>query len=222
MSEFEKLIGELEAEQEQLAKSMSAEAEGGDAGAGEGAEVEGDEDGDAGAGGEGADGGEGDEDGDAGAGEEEDGYMGKAFDVTLPNGDKMKAYDGSRAVAVLLEQNERLAKAQAATTKLLKSLGAQNKKLVEQVKSANDKADELKKSLDAIGDQGRGRRSAVVIMPNKENGDGEGLQPREFMAKAMSLYQEGKLTSDQITMAEAAIGSGRQVPESIVRAVVGA
>jgi hypothetical protein len=48
------------------------------------------------------------------------------------------------------------------------------------------------------------------------------MTPREFMAKAMDLFREGRLSSDQITQAEVAIGAGRPVPHPISQIVAGA
>lgn len=230
-SKFDKLVEEGEA----LLKAMTA----GDAPAADGAKgakgAEGDEKIEAMA----AEGGEGGEaavaaaaadastDGasgaDDGAGDEE--QLGKSFEVVLPGGEKVQAVDGGALVKTLLDQNKALLKSQQITTQVLVGIKKTNDALTEANKKQGEQIGELKKSLDAIATKPAGRKSVVNVHDAGKGGEGgeqKGMEPREFMAKALQAQVAGRITAHDVARAENYIGKGMQVPDDLVRRVVGA
>lgn len=202
MSKFDELLGELET----LAKAQPAEdgdekivaaaAEGGGQGVGE---PDGDEDGE----------GAGDGDGDEGK------TMSKSFEVTLPDGSKVQAQDGTALVKALQDRIEGtetvMAKALEAAVGLIKSQGEQIAALSSKVK--------------ALSSEGKGRKAVLTVVEKpsatlaKSTAD-EGMKPEEFMAKALDAQKLGRITGIEVATAEAYLNRGQPVPASIIERVV--
>lgn len=195
MSKFDELLGELET----LAKAQPAE-DGDDkivaAAAEGGGQVEGEEKGD---GGEGAD------------------PMAKSFEVTLADGTKVQAQDGTALVKALQDRLE------ATETTMAKALET----AIGLIKSQGEQLVALKGKVASLSSEGKGRK-AVLTVTSKPSAAGEtmaksqqteGVTPEEFMAKALDAQKLGRLTGLEVSVAEAHLNRGQQVPAEIVRKV---
>lgn len=213
---FEKLLEELDAIQT-LAKSDPVDADDGDdAGIAEAA-AEG-EDGDEGYaepdGDEGIEG-EGDGDGDEG--------MAKSFSLKLEDGTEVDAIDGTELVKSLIDrfdaQEDTLSKALGGIVDLIKSNTETMRSQAALIKS-------LQGDVKRLGGEGRGRKTVVSVAekPVAETlakSEPEGMNANEFMAKALSAQQAGKITGLDVSVAETSLNKGLPVPTSIVRRVLG-
>jgi hypothetical protein len=142
----------------------------------------------------------------------------KAFDVTLPDGTEAQAIDGDALIksftgqlqAMRTEHQQALtqiATALSRSTKLIKSLREQNQTLATQVT--------------ALGQSGRGRKSAITVHEKPMVGadpmaKAEGISPRELMAKALAAQQSGRLTGSQVAEIDAYAARGLAIPESLL------
>lgn len=197
MSKFDELLGELET----LAKAQPAE-NGDDkivaAAAEGGGQVDGDKDKD---------------DKDDGMG---DNPMAKSFEVTLADGTKVQAQDGTELVKALHERIDStettMAKALETAIGLIKSQGEQIAALGGKVK--------------ALSGEGKGRKAVLTVTEKPAAGgllaksqEPEGITPEQFMAKALDAQKLGRLTGLEVSVAEAHLNRGQQVPAEIVRKV---
>ncbi len=229
MSEFTALIDDLNSvlssEEETLAKAMKPDADD----AADDAKIKAAADGDADDDGEpdsedATDDYDHDEpDGDEGEGEDGDGDgdeapLTKAFSVTLPDGREADAIDGdaliksftSQVQALRTEQEQamtQMAEALSRSTKLIKSLREQNEVLASQVR--------------AIGQSGRGRKSALNVHERPMVGDehlqkSDVLTPATLMTKALHAQQAGRLTGTQVAEIDAYMARGLPVPETLL------
>lgn len=201
MSKFDELLGELET----LAKAqpagegddkiVAAAAEGGGQGTGEeeseGGDVEGEAEGEG---------------------------MAKSFEVTLADGTKVQAQDGTALLKALEgrvdETESTMAKALGVAVDLIKSQGAQ--------------IAALKASVKAISSEGKGRKAVLSVADKPVAGTlaksegADAISPDQFMAKALDAQKAGRLTGLDVSTAEACLNRGQQVPANIVSAVLGA
>lgn len=201
MSKFDELLGELET----LAKAQPAE-NGDDkivaAAAEGGGQVEGDEN----------------EDKSDGEGEGVGGNpMAKSFEVTLADGTKVQAQDGTELVKALQERIDStetvMAKALETAVSLIKSQG-------EQIAALGGK-------IKALSSEGKGRKAVLTVAEKPTVGGGtmaksqqaDGITPEEFMAKALDAQKMGRLTGLEVAVAEASLNRGQGVPAEIVRKV---
>ena len=222
MSDFEKLLGELDALQTananvpDLLKAAPAAAA---AGAAEGDEgkAEGD---DAGAG-------DGDDDkniaanGDAAgadAGAEGDDDMTKSFRILDADGNEIDGIDGTEMLKALAGRVD------ATDSMLSKAFGG----LMTLVKSQSEAITALVAKVDTLGGQGRGRKTVVAIVDKPDlskalengNDDDKGMSPGEFMAKALEAQKGGKITGQDVAMAEGYLNRGMEVPPRLVARVL--
>lgn len=161
---------------------------------------------------------DGDEDGGMGDGDGDEPPLTKAFDVTLPDGTEAQAIDGDALIksftgqmrALRAEHRQaltQLATAVSRSTKLIKSLREQNQRLVSQVS--------------ALGQAGRGRKSALNVHEKTLVGTdplakAEGISPATLMAKALSAQKAGRLTGTQVAELDAYVARGIPVPETLL------
>lgn len=207
---FEKLLSDLAqatTEQEALSKALPADdgtddkkiqAAAEEGGSGDGKSAEGDAD-------------------NKGDGDDKDKPMAKSFKVTMPDGTEVDAEDGTELVKALnqrLDANEaELGKAFAGVIGLLKGQAEMIKSLSEQVKK--------------LGGEGRGRKAMVTISEKKDvttplakSEAKDGLTGEQFMAKAMSAQKEGRINGFQVSLAEACLNKGQEIPADIVQRVL--
>lgn len=221
MSDFDKLLEELtqlEGETETMAKALEV-------GDDEGADETDSKIHDAAA--AGAEAGEGDEpgavDGDGELEEEEDAGddegMAKSFMLQLEDGTEVEAYDGTELLKSLRTEldktKERAARIEAkAADSLEKALGLV-KKQTQMIKS-------LQEQVQRIGSQGRGRRAVVSVA----DGGGEAMKKSqevpagEFMAKALSAQQAGRITGLDVARMESYLNKGMAIPQDLVDKVL--
>ncbi|HET8550865.1 MAG TPA: hypothetical protein VFM97_00125 [Gammaproteobacteria bacterium] len=160
---------------------------------------------------------------------EDDEPLGKSFTVTLENGDEVEAMDGTELVKSLMARVEgfdgQLAKALGVTVDNVKALKAELKAAGERAAKQDELIKSLQDSVDKIGDAGRGRKTTVSVHEKPAGNGGEpqpeGVEPKEFMAKAMEQFNAGKLTGQNISSIEAHINRGLAPPADLVRKVIG-
>lgn len=209
MSDFEKLLGELEAlssEQETLAKAMSESADDADdekikAAAEEGMGEAEDEKS------------EGEAEGDDK--DEDDAPMAKSFQVTMPDGSVVEAQDGTALVKSL---RDRLDATEQSMTKALEQASTLIKGQTDLIKS-------LQSQVQKLAGAGRGRKAVVSVAEKPApagmaKSETPGISGEEFMAKAIGAMKAGRLTGMQVSIAEACLNRGQAVPADIIASVL--
>ena len=146
----------------------------------------------------------------------EGGKMAKSFEVTLADGTKVQAQDGTELVKALqerLETNETvMAKALETAVALIKSQG--------------ERIEALSGKLAAIGGEGKGRKAVLTVVekpagtPMAKSTTEEGMKPEEFMAKALDAQKLGRITGIEVATAEAYLNRGQPVPANIIASVL--
>lgn len=195
MNEFEQLLAELDT----LAKAGPVgNDEGGDdkriqqaADDSEHAEPDGDEDG------EYDDGDEDNEDED----EDEDETLGKSLSVTLPDGTKAEAYDGTMLVKSLIERHDQH------RDLMLKSLqGA-----VLAITRLNKTVERLQGQVAKLSKSGSGRRSTLVLRDKEIDGHLAKAMPEQsdIMTKANSAFSDGRISAVQLNTLDIAHRRGQ-------------
>ena len=209
MSQFEKLLGEiadLGAEQEAMTKALPAD-DGKDEENIQAAAAEGGLDGDA------------DDEGgkpDGDADDEGNAPMAKSFELTLEDGTRLVAQDGTEIVKSLqarVEQNEeQMSKALGSAVELIKGQSALIKSLSERVAK--------------LSGEGRGRKTVVSVVEKPGPGastmaksEPAGLSPEQFFVKALDAQKAGRISGTEIAVAEACLNRGEAIPASIVQRV---
>jgi hypothetical protein len=147
--------------------------------------------------------------------------MGKSF-MYDDEGNRIEVMDATEMVKSLtlrLEQSESGAeKAIGLAVGLLKSQAADLQTQGEMIKSLSDQ-------VAALSSQGRGRAS-VVTMAEKPGvtqmakaQEPAGLNPQEFMAKALDAQKQGRISGRDVSVAEGYLQKGLAVPADIVNRV---
>lgn len=161
-----------------------------------------------------------DVDADADNDEDEDEMLGKSFDVTLANGEKREAIDGTKMV---LSMMKRLDGTEADMSKALTLAVGTMQKMQKALTAQGALIKSLQGDLERIGGQGRGRKAVLSIMEKASAKDGDddkaGVAPGEFMAKALAAQKAGRLTGSDVALAESRLNRGLPVPDRIVTAV---
>lgn len=209
MSQFEKLLGEiadLGAEQEAMTKALPAD-DGKDEENIQAAAAEGGLDGDA------------DDEGGKPDGDDDDegnATMAKSFELTLEDGTRLVAQDGTEIVKSLrarVEQNEeQMSKALGSAVELIKGQSALIKSLSERVAK--------------LSGEGRGRKTVVSVVEKPGPGastmaksEPAGMSPDQFFVKALDAQKAGRISGTEIAVAEACLNRGEAIPASIVQRV---
>lgn len=212
MSQFEQLLGELQAENEAMAKALPADdgkddakiqAAAGDGG-GEGGGDDDDEDDEAG-----------------GAGGETP--MGKSMTLTDADGNPVEAIDGTELVKSLMDEigslkgqvgthETTMAKALESTLGVVKSQGALIKSLIARV--------------DALSGQGRGRKTVVAVTEKVASGalaksqQEDGVTPAEFLAKSEAAFNAQKISGLEFTTIDVSLRSNVAIDPALVSKVL--
>jgi len=146
--------------------------------------------------------------------------LNKSLKVTLEDGTVVEAEDGTeliKALTVRLDTTEgTFVKALTSAVTLIKSQG-------ELLKAQGQKIETLTKSIETLGGQGRGRKTVVSIhdpQSGAKEAQQEGITPTEFMTKALSACRAGKITGNELSIAEGSINRGLQVSPEIVQKVL--
>lgn len=145
-----------------------------------------------------------------GEGEDDEKPMGKSFELELENGEKVEAFDATELLKSMMGRQD--AQETALTKALEITLGT--------VKTQGDMIKSLQDQVTKLSNAGRGRKTAVTLHEKaaptmaKSHGE-EGVSPNEFMAKALVLQEQGKLSGLEVARAEAYINRGEEIPVDI-------
>ena len=216
MSQFDKLLGELDtltAEQADMSKALpsddgkddakiqaAAEDGGGEAGAEGGAEED--------------------------EGDENDEPMGKSLgEVTLPDGTKAEAVDGTELVKSLIEQiGEIKTGAEATETKMAKALeGA-----VGLIKSQGEMIKSLTESVKKLSNEGRGRKTVLTISEKPgttdtlKKSDEQGMSAQDFMAKSNAAFDARQISGKELTVIDVSLRTGVAIEPALIQKVLAA
>lgn len=206
-NDFSALLDELDT----MSKAMTADGDKGDkkikkaakdgAAAGDG-EVEGE-----------------DEDEVEGEGEGDGEAFGKAFEVTLRDGTKVQAFDGTEMMKALHSENVALKGANDALNGSVTQLGAGLTQAVALIKGQGEMIKSLQETVGKLGGQGTGRRAIVNVHEKTAVGGGAGGDnkptARDVMQKAQTLFSEGKMSGGDYARIEAHQGRGVICPPDI-------
>lgn len=221
MSDFEKLLGELDAlgtETEEMKKALEAGADQGDeqiqAAAAAGGEGEGEEgkkpEGDEAAAAAAA----------AAAGEdEEDELMGKSFMIEMEDGSKVEAFDGTQMMKSLQAQvtaaNQRYTEMESRSTQALEKATGLLKQQGEMLKSLQTTVQELQNA-------GRGRKAVITMADSGAQAlqKSEQMTGPQFMAKALTAQGKGLVTGADVARMESYLNRGIAIPQDLVDRVL--
>jgi len=215
MSQFDKLLGELNtltAEQADMTKALPADDGKDDAKIQAAAEDGGGEEGAQ----DGADEDEGDENNEP---------MGKSLgEVTLPDGTKAEAVDGTELVKSLIEQiGEIKTGAEATETKMAKALeGA-----VGLIKSQGEMIKSLTESVKKLSNEGRGRKTVLTVTekPAAETmakSDSQGMTAEEFMVKSNAAFDARQISGKELTVIDVSLRTGVAIEPALIQKVLAA
>ena len=148
-------------------------------------------------------------------GDEGDEKFTKALSVTLPSGEMVEAYDGTRLVKALSAQMssaqdemrgslDQVHQALEKTTALLKSLVGDNEALRAQV--------------DSLASAGRGRKSSLSVHDKPATSAPAPAAPgrKELLAKCLVAQQAGRISGHDVATAENALNKGMELPAYLV------
>lgn len=144
--------------------------------------------------------------------------MAKALRVTLADGTEAEAFDADELLKSFT------ARLDAGDANLIKALGP----IAGLLKAQNDTIVNLATLVKSMGNQGAGRKTVLTVVEKpattvalaKSTPTEEGLTPDEFMTKAMSMCEAGKLSGNDVAMAESSLNSGKPIPAHIVTRVM--
>ncbi len=162
---------------------------------------------------------------------DDDETMGKSFTVTLEDGTKLKALEGTALVKSLMnEMSSQKSTLEKALGLAVDNMKAFSEKLTTQsktLKSQGKLIKALQSDLEKFGNQGKGRKTVISVHEKrspdefrKSHDQKDGLSRQEFMAKALTAQREGKVTGLELSKAESYLNRGLEVPEDIVRKVI--
>jgi hypothetical protein len=147
--------------------------------------------------------------------------MAKSLKVTLADGSEAEAFDAGEMLKSFTTRLD------AVDANLLKALGP----IAGLLKAQNETIVNLATMVKSLGKQGAGRKTVVTLVEKpaagatstltKSDPAGEGMTPEDFMTKAMSMCEAGKLSGNDVALAESSINSGKPIPPSIVTRVMG-
>ena len=147
------------------------------------------------------------------------GALTKSFRFSLDDGQEVEAFDATDLVKSLQSDLSSLRG---------ESLGVMTQAF-ELIKAQTAEIAALKRQVTDLGAAGRGRRSVLTVTEKsatvelaKAQTPGEaGLTKGEFFAKAASAQRSGRLSAQDISLAEAYSSKGMPIPERIVARVMG-
>ena len=211
MSQFEKLMADLAqagADQEVLTKALPAD-DGKDDKNIQAAAAEGGSDDGADASGAAA-----------GDNDEDDKPMAKSFKFTLEDGTEVEAQDGMEMVKALSDRVTAVESDKESLTKALESTVAVIRGYAPLIKSLQDQ-------IAKLGGEGRGRKAVVSVVEKPSAGEStmaksqpEGMSHELFFAKAFEAQKAGRISGQEIAIAEAYLNKGQSIPEQIVARVM--
>lgn len=144
--------------------------------------------------------------------------MAKSFEVTLADGTKVQAEDGTELVKSL---TARLDKSEADMAKVAGAVVALVKGQAALIKSLGDQVTKLSNA-------GRGRKTVVTVTEKKDGGeplaksDGAGMTVETFLAKSQSAFDAKKITGVELTTIDVAARMGVPVDPGLISKVLSA
>jgi len=221
-SEFEKLAAELEV----LAKAQPVTEEDKVLAAAKEAGVDTDQVGDADDTNPDADA---DADGDHGPdgdGDEDDEVLGKSFQVVGADGAPVKAYDATDLIKSLNDRIGGLESEKAEDAERREHLGKSLESIADLLKAQSEQIDTLQKAMVNMNKQGVGRKAVLTVNEKPDTTmaksvQSDGLDGKEFMAKAMGALKSGRISAMDVSIAEGSLNRGIPIREDIVSRVMG-
>lgn len=142
--------------------------------------------------------------------EGEEAPMGKSFDLTLDDGTKVEAFDATELLKALGARQD------GVETALTKALTI----TVDTIKTQGDMIKSLQADVTRLANAGRGRKTAVTLVDKVDpaslaKSEPTGMSPGEFMAKALTLQEQGKLSGLDVARAESYLNRGIEIPADI-------
>lgn len=146
----------------------------------------------------------------AAKGEGDEAPMGKSFDLTLDDGTKVEAFDATELLKALGARQDGV---ETAMTKALSIT-------IDTIKVQGDLIKSLQADVTRLANAGRGRKTAVTLVDKVDpaslaKSEPTGMGAAEFMAKALSLQEQGKLSGLDVSRAESYLNRGLEIPADI-------
>lgn len=173
-------------------------------------------------------------------GEHEHGEMKKSFSLTLADGTVVEVEDGADMLKALSDRfdisEEKIAHTLTTAVAIIGSQGAMLKSLNEQLTAANTTIVEqgtmlksLQTEMGKLAASGAGRKAVLTVTDRQaapatatvaKNGIPDGVTADTFFAKAFEKQGMGKLSGNDIALAETCLNSGMPIPENLVSRVL--
>lgn len=212
MSAFDDLLAEIADEQQQMLKAQAPAEDGGDDDdEAIAAMADGDADDD-----DVPD----NEDDDPDLGDEDEAPMGKSFGVQLADGTRVEAYDGTQLVKSLLAQQQQI---QTQSKEALTGVVAMLKSMRTLVTEQQTEIKALRKSLERIGEQGRGRKSKLTVHEPPRVAEAEpeaGEIAGTIMAKANSAFAAGTINGRDLNTIDVALRRHEAPPHALLQKIM--
>jgi hypothetical protein len=210
MSAFDDLLAEIADEQDLMTKAQSLEDDGGDD---DDADIAAMADGDAD-----DDGVDDIDDDDTGLGDEEP--MGKSFSVRLGDGTHVEAYDGTALVKSLLAQQQQI---QSKSEEALTGVVGMLKSMRTLITAQQAEIKTLRKSVDRLGEQGRGRKSKLTVHEPPRVTEGEpdrGEIAGTIMSKANAAFASGRINGRDLNTIDVALRRNEAPPQPLLQKIM--
>ena len=145
------------------------------------------------------------------------------------DGEPVEVIDGTELVKSLMfrmdETEGSMSKALSMATGLIKSQVAALEVATARLEAQENMIKSLQDQVAAFGEIGRGRKATLSVAEKPDAGtmaksEPSGMNPNEFMAKALTAQSAGRLTGLDIARAEACLNKGIAVPADIVNRVL--
>jgi hypothetical protein len=162
----------------------------------------------------------------AGEGNGGDKPLVKSLTVKLPDGTEVEAADGAELLKAINDLSERVGKSEGDLAKALGGAVALMKSQSAVIKQQGDLLKSLSEQVKKLGGEGRGRKTTVVVgAPGTEQplakSETASMTPQEFMLKATSAFDNGKLSGKELTVIDVSLRSGQPIDPALIQKVVG-
>ncbi len=166
---------------------------------------------------------------DAAAGKPDEEVLGKALKVTLASGEEVEAVDGTELVKSLMGRldisEDALAKAFGVVSGNVKAVEDKLAKATAIIEAQDKLIKSLSDRVEAIANTGKGRRAVVSVTDKVVGADvlaksePSGMDPHDFMLKAMDAMKAGRITGEEVARAETYLNRGIPLPEGLIKKV---
>lgn len=145
---------------------------------------------------------------------DEDGTLGKSFNVTMADGSVYRMHDGTELVKALQSQVEDLTAQNDKTMDAFQSSVALIKSLQADVQT-------LQKSVGELGNQGRGRKAVLSVHDKPASGvlAKSETSSADILTKALAAQQAGRVSSLEVSQIEAYAGRGIEIPSNLLNKI---